>query len=79
MKHLIVKPKTTFQRFAKRTNIPVLGKPHVHMCDGTIRGPKFRHPPIAMHLSGTAVSGHHRLIRYACEKCGTKRTFGISG
>jgi hypothetical protein len=79
VKHLVVKPKTTFQRFAKRTDLKVFGKRRVHMCDGSLRGAAFRHVPTPMHLSGTAVSGNHRLIRYACEICGIKRTFGQSG
>ena len=80
MKHIVVKPKTTFQRFAKRTNVKIFGTPHVHMCDGTKRGAKFKHTPVKLHLSGTALSGvGARIIRYECPLCGMKTTYGRNG
>jgi hypothetical protein len=82
MKHIVVKPKSTFERFRPKAN-NVLGKPHQHFCDGSARGKykgkDYRHPSTLMHLSGTAQSGSHRIIRYECPACGVKRTYGVSG
>lgn len=83
MKHMIVKQKSTLERFRKK-NVKVYGKFHVHMCDGskrgTYQGKNYRHPPVAMHLSGTAPSGIlSRIIRYECPVCGLKTTWGRTG
>lgn len=83
VKHLIVKPKSTFERFKPRPlrakGVKVFASHKVHMCDGTKRGPKYKHVPTAMRRSGYAQSGHALIQRWECGLCGLKTTAGRTG
>lgn len=81
MKHLVVKPKTTFERFKPRVGrikgVTVYPSHKTHICTGQKRGVK--HIPTVMHRSGFAQSGHNLLQRFECRTCGYKGTFSRSG
>lgn len=85
MKHLVVKPKSSFERFKpayeRIKGLKVFKSHKIHYCDGSTRGKykgkDYRHPRVPMHHSGFAQSGKMvRISRFECKICGAKRTFG---
>ena len=88
MKHIIVKEKSTFERFKplrdRVKGIKVYRSEQPPMCNGSKRGiwegKDYRHPPVRMRHSGYAQSGTGVWItRWVCGVCGVKTTTGRTG